>query len=225
MASRRFSHALALFFLLAAGCTVRQVSSNDAGSLRDMGTSSDVSFPDTGPRNDAFASGDVLIGNDVFFVNDAWRRDVGVDAFAPDAFAFADAGPNTPSQSIALARSAIGAVDVYVHDVIVTYVVPAIGTDPAGFFVQADMAGPALFVAVDPTTTTPVLAVGDVVSFHVTMVGVVAMQTRALAIRMLTRTATGMSTAALVQDVTSASDLVSAAGLELYESSMSCESA
>ena len=49
----------------------------------------------------------------------------------------------------------------------VTFVKPTIGNDPAGFFVQAEVAGPALFVKVDPTTLSPVPVVGDIVSFTV----------------------------------------------------------
>ena len=49
-----------------------------------------------------------------------------------------------------------GVIDLPLADVIVTYLRPTtIGTDVAGFFVQEHMAGPAIFVGIDPATLSP----------------------------------------------------------------------
>src|SRR5262249_46390307 len=61
-----------------------------------------------------------------------------------------------------------GALDLPLSDVVVTYLHPLIGTDPAGFFVQEHAGGPAVFIAVDPATLAPAPVVGDRVSFTVT---------------------------------------------------------
>ncbi|MGN6104698.1 MAG: Ig-like domain-containing protein [Kofleriaceae bacterium] len=105
--------------------------------------------------------------------------------------------------------------------VTVTYLKPQIGSttnDPAGFTIQAEQNGPALFVSVDPTTLTPAPAVGDVVSFQITTMGTVAMQRRAQAITGYARTSTGANVAALVQNVSAANDLVTA--LDNYDSEL-----
>ena len=60
--------------------------------------------------------------------------------------------------------------DLPVHGVYVTYTKPPLGADVAGFFVQATAAGPAIFVAVDPTTLPTPVKVGDMVDFEVNAV-------------------------------------------------------
>ena len=78
--------------------------------------------------------------------------DAAVDAAPdapPDAFTGADA--------IAAARATADGtgLSLTIPNVIVTYIKPAIGdptSDPAGFTVQASQTGPALMIAVDPTT-------------------------------------------------------------------------
>ncbi len=146
---------------------------------------------------------------------DAPMIDAGIDA-PTDARADApiDAMP-TPSESIGFVRAANGAVNLPVMNVTVTYIKPVGGTpanDPAGFTVQAVQNGPAVMIAVDPATLTPVPAVGDVVSFTVTNVAVNAMQPRATAITNFTRVSQGADVGALAQDVTAATDLVTALG-------------
>ncbi|MBZ0235510.1 MAG: Ig-like domain-containing protein, partial [Deltaproteobacteria bacterium] len=150
---------------------------------------------------------------------DAPDVDAGIDA-APDAMVDAptDAMP-TPSESIGFVRAASGAVSLPVTDVTVTYIKPVGGTpanDPAGFTVQAEQNGPAVMIAVDPATLTPVPEVGDVVSFTVTNVTVEAMQPRATAITGFTRSSQGADVGALAQDVSAATDLVTA--LDSYDS-------
>jgi hypothetical protein len=58
-------------------------------------------------------------------------------------------------------------VDTTVYRATVTYLKPAVGGEPAGFFLQGEQAGPGLFVAVDPATLVPPPAVGDRVTFEV----------------------------------------------------------
>jgi hypothetical protein len=92
-----------------------------------------------------------------------------------------DAGPTDPDFTYdpnvgkaaleAVHAAPVGAVDLDVEMVRVTMVKPAIDDDAAGFFVQADARGPALFVAQrDGVSVT----VGDVVKLHVAETGHVA---------------------------------------------------
>ncbi|HET7503468.1 MAG TPA: DNA/RNA non-specific endonuclease [Kofleriaceae bacterium] len=100
-----------------------------------------------------------------------------------------------------------------IRGVTVTYVKPLVGSpsnDPAGFTIQAQKPGPALFVAVDPATLSPPAAVGDVVDFTITAKATVARQPRAQAIAGYARSQTGADVGALVQDITAASDVVTA---------------
>jgi hypothetical protein len=114
---------------------------------------------------------------------------------------------------IAEARAAAPAAgaSLAIAGVTVTYLKPAIGNpanDPAGFTIQAQQAGPALFIAVDPATLTPAPAVGDVVSFTITDLAVIAMQPRATAITGFTRDGQGANVSMLAQSVSAATDLV-----------------
>jgi hypothetical protein len=125
-----------------------------------------------------------------------------------------DAMP-TPSESIGFVRAASGAVSLPVSDVTVTYLKPAGANttfDPAGFTVQAVQNGPAVMIAIDPSTLTPAPVVGDVVSFTVTNVAVVDAQPRVTALTGFTRVSQGADVNALVQDVTTATDVGTAVG-------------
>jgi hypothetical protein len=77
-------------------------------------------------------------------------------------------GPNISAQITAVREAANGAVNLPIELALVTYVKPLVGTDPAGFFLQAQKDGAAVFVAVDPATLSPVPTVGDRVSLTVT---------------------------------------------------------
>jgi hypothetical protein len=141
------------------------------------------------------------------------------DARPPDAIE-----PDGPiPDGIAAARATADGTGLAlrIHEVTVTYLKPQIGSttnDPAGFTIQAQQEGPALFVAVDPATLTPPAEVGDVVSFRITELGTVGMQRRALAIEGYTRASTGADVAALAQDLSSASDVVSM--IDSYDSEL-----
>jgi hypothetical protein len=105
-----------------------------------------------------------------------------------------------------------------VKKVAVTYLKPAIGSDVAGFFIQARKEGPALFVAVDPATTTPPLKVGDIVSFNADQTQTTQGRVEAIKISSLQLDGQGYDVSKLVQEVSKAADLVSA--LDAYESEL-----
>lgn len=140
----------------------------------------------------------------------------GDDAAAPDAMV--DATPPadadlSPSGLLRTARMAAdGAVNLPINGAFVTYTKVAVGNDLAGFFVQAEQAGPALFIAVDPSTLTPVPAVGDEVSFDITTMATSGMLRQATAISGLTVDSSANDLSGLVKDVTAATDLITALG-------------
>jgi hypothetical protein len=92
----------------------------------------------------------------------------------------------------------------------VTYAKPAIGTDPGGFFMQAEQAGPALFVVQDPLT----VEVGDEVALTVTDVATSAGLKHVAAFTGLSTLSTGNDVGLLVTDINAATDLVT--GLDGY---------
>jgi len=127
--------------------------------------------------------------------------------------------PADPSAQIAAARCAgDGAASLAIDGAIVTYRRPAVGSAPAGFFVQADQEGPALAVDVDWTTMDPMPMVGDTVSFTITEMGTIFDARNARAIENLTIDDTGFDVTTLIQDVSLAEDLVS--NLDNYESEL-----
>lgn len=101
-----------------------------------------------------------------------------------------------------------GPADVGIVNVYVTYSKPEVGNDGAGFFVQRDPMGPAIFVAVDPATLTPVPAVGDRVDFTVMEVVTTRGLKQAIVIDNLVVNSSGNDLTGLVQDVSDAADLV-----------------
>jgi hypothetical protein len=125
-----------------------------------------------------------------------------------------------PSADIAAARAAPNATGLAldINGAKVTYVKPAVGAEPAGFYLQADPTGPALAVAVDPTTLTPPAAVGDRVQLTVTSMADAGLAREALAITNYTRISSGNDVTALIQDVSDAGDLVS--NITAYESEL-----
>ncbi len=131
---------------------------------------------------------------------------------------------STPSGQIAAARAATDgtALTLPIDGAMVTYIRPAVGNDPAGVFVQAEQAGPALFVAVAPADLDKALAVGDTVSFTVTAKVTQDGQPRATAVTGFTIDASGGDVDALVQDASAATLLVSpaAAPTDDYDSEL-----
>ncbi|MBA3391431.1 MAG: Ig-like domain-containing protein [Deltaproteobacteria bacterium] len=121
----------------------------------------------------------------------------------------------TPSQQIADAKATADGtgLSLPIQNVTITYLKPALGNltnDPAGFTVQAEQNGPAIFVSVDPLTVVPTAAKGDVVSFTITALTTVGGQKRATAISGYTRHSTGANVGALAQNITAATDVVTA---------------
>lgn len=123
----------------------------------------------------------------------------------------------SPSEQLGVVRSVPDATGyaMDVENVLVTYRKPALGNDSAGFVVQADPLGPALFVRVDPATLSPLPAPGDSVSFTVIQVGTDQGRREALTISGWLVHSSANPLAPLVQNVSGATDLVSA--LDEYE--------
>ncbi|MEZ4398522.1 MAG: Ig-like domain-containing protein [Kofleriaceae bacterium] len=156
---------------------------------------------------------------------DAPMVDAGVDApmidAAVDAPPMIDANTGLTSMQIMTVRATADGtgLDLPIAGAIVTYLKPQIGSttnDPAGFFIQAEQPGPALFVAVDPATLTPAAAVGDVVSFSVNGITTLGGLRAVNAITGFARTASGVAIDPLAQNLTAATDVVTA--LDSYES-------
>ena len=125
----------------------------------------------------------------------------------------------TPSERIAAARAAPdGPTTLPIDSARVTFVKPLIGGDPAGFFIQAGSIGPALFIAVDPASVSPVPVVGDKVSFTISAMGTTAGLRQATGISRFTRISQGNSISGFVQDVSTRSDLVT--NVTSYESEL-----
>lgn len=147
--------------------------------------------------------------------------DAAVDAPTDAAVDAATDATPTASEWILFARQAADGTGLTlpIMGATVTYIKPVGGNptnDPAGFTIQASQTGPALMVAVDPATLSPVPVVGDVVSFTITTKTTVAMQPRATAISGFTRDSQGANVGALAQSVSAATDLVTA--LDSYDS-------
>jgi hypothetical protein len=133
---------------------------------------------------------------------------------------FDTSGCLTAADELAVVRQAtsVPPTGLRLSAVYVTYVKPLVGDDPAGFFVQATAEGPALFVAVNPTSLSPVPAVGDRLGLTVRAVATVDGQKRATSVDSLVRESTGYDVSLLSQEVTGVADLVSA--IDSYESEL-----
>ena len=142
---------------------------------------------------------------------------VGTHACAP-------ADTTTPSTEIGNIRgTAPGTgLSLPVDGTIVTYLKPGIGSGidaKAGFFVQAQQTGPAIFVSVDPSTLSPAPAVGDRVTFTVTDLATDGGVVEAQAISNFGIWDGGAHPVdALVQDLSGATDVVT--NLDGYESEL-----
>jgi Bacterial Ig-like domain len=131
-----------------------------------------------------------------------------------------DANPSDQIAAVKMTADSAG-LALPIGYAIVTYLKPATGNllnDPAGFTIQAQKTGPAIFVAVDPATTTPPLVRGDALNFTVTDLVTVGGQKRVTGISGLTRISQGFDVTTLSQDVSAATDLVSA--IDNYDSEL-----
>ena len=131
-----------------------------------------------------------------------------------------DAGSPETSAQIQAARDALDGtgLNLPISGAFVTYVKPLIGSDVAGFFLQSQQGGPALFVAVDPAMLNPAPAPGDKVNLVITDMGTASSLRQATGITEYSRIAQGATVTALVQDVNNVTDLVSS--LSSYESEL-----
>jgi hypothetical protein len=147
--------------------------------------------------------------------------DAGVDAGTDDAGTTVDAG--IPQLEIAQARTNAQqtlTTPVSISSATVTYLKPALGSDPVGFTVQASATGPAIFIAVDPTTLTPAPAVGDSVSFTATTFALLGGLSEVTAVTNWTRLSSGGSVSSLTQDLSAVANIASDGGVDQYESEL-----
>ncbi len=144
--------------------------------------------------------------------SDAGMDDAGMDAGTEDAGTDAgtlDAG-TLLEQQVAQARTNALQALTATQDLTaatVTYLKPAVGAEGAGFFVQASPTGPAVFVAVDPSTLTPAPQVGDTVSFTATTYANVSSFHEVTALTGWSRVSSGGSVTSFTQDLTAATTL------------------
>lgn len=199
---------LALFLMASAGLVLYACSSDDSlapgnkdsgseddsGSSSDGGLGSDGKAPsDGGTTEDA---GDASLNETSLQIQAVKNAAVAFDAGA-------DAGEFTT-------------VSLPIDHALVTFVRPAVGGDPAGFFLQSQKTGPAVFVAIDPATLTPAPVPGDDVSMTVTQVENVVSLHEITEVTGFARNSQGNDIGALLRDVSNATDLVSK--LNNYES-------
>jgi hypothetical protein len=123
----------------------------------------------------------------------------------------ADAGTIEPDPAAsAQITTVLGGTNATIEQVAVTYTKPETGGDSAGFFVQAEQTGPALFVEVDPTAVDPDIVKGDILTFDVTDTDSANDINKATAIENIDYLGSGYDVSQLAQDVSDATDLVSA---------------
>jgi hypothetical protein len=131
---------------------------------------------------------------------------------------FIGRSPSDISNQIAAVRAAAdGAMNRAIDLALITYKKPGIGGDSAGFFLQAEPSGPALFVAVNPDTLNPIPAAGDRVSLVATQKATVNGMVHVTSITGFLRNGSGESMEPMRADVTSV-DLPAA--VNTYESEL-----
>ncbi len=192
----------------------------DAPADAKTDAKADVSAPDSG--NDSGLSStsqqiqDVRDAAAPVVVSDAGSDAASEAGDATVSDAASEAATDAASEAATDGGGGIPVNNLPIDKAIVTYVKAAVGTDPAGFFIQAEKAGPAIFVAVDPTTLSPVPVAGDEVSFKVTAVANVSSLREVVALTGWARSAQGKDLTALLQDISAAANVVTA--LDSYES-------
>ncbi|XXF78081.1 chitobiase/beta-hexosaminidase C-terminal domain-containing protein [Myxococcaceae bacterium GXIMD 01537] len=194
------------------GPLVVTLSCADAGgsSCQDTFFTLDGSTPTTGSTRYTGPLSIVTTATLRFFSTDAAGN---AEASRTQTYTLARGAADTSAQ-IAFVRSTSlpdGAISQAVDYALVTYVKPLTPTDPAGFFLQAEQSGPALFVAVDPATLTPATAPGDRVSLVATQKATVAGQVRVTGISGYTVHGRGENVSTLLRDG-STEDVVSNLG-------------
>ncbi len=190
----------ALAFVFLVGC------SGDDDLIKDSGQDAVIEAPSSDAASDTETSAP-SDASDASDANDASDAPVLTNPTSIEIQAVRVAASQTTDGGIA---------SLPIDNAIVTYTKTLVGNDPAGFFVQAELTGPAIFVAVDPQTLTPVPTPGDQVSFVVTGAQVASGFHEATAIASFTRSAQNIPLEPLLQDVSNATDLVS--NVDGYES-------
>lgn len=117
------------------------------------------------------------------------------------------------AQLFTIRNSPDGSVSLPLSSVMVTYTKESIGADNAGFMVQAETDGPALYIEIDPQSLGA--TAGDLVSFDVLQLNTNQGLKTVTEIAGFTILSSGNSTAGLVQIVTNFTDLFT--NLEFYE--------
>ena len=116
----------------------------------------------------------------------------------------------TASEQIAQARdTADGTVEITIDGAYVTYLKPEVENDPPGFAIQAEQAGPAIYINIDPATLNPQPQVGDEVTFTVTELSTLWGQRHISALEGWTVNSSGFDVSTLVQDITDETDVIS----------------
>lgn len=149
---RRFGFLL-VSMLVFVGCDDDDDDDKRDGSVLTDGAVMDSGTMDAGPRDAA--------------VDDAAVEDGGPEDSGPRPDAGPVGGGEATSAQIQAVREAGGVTDLPIEGAVVTYTKEEIGNDPAGFFLQAEREGPAIFVAVDPASLTPPAERGQVVNLRV----------------------------------------------------------
>jgi hypothetical protein len=131
---------------------------------------------------------------------------------------FIGRSPASISAQIAAVRAAPdGAINQAIDLALVTHVKPPVGGDAAGFFLQAEPSGPALFVAVPASTLNPEPVAGDRVSLLATQKATVNGMVHVMAVTNFLRNGTGESVEPMRTNVTNI-DLPAA--VDTYESEL-----
>ncbi|HVU00798.1 MAG TPA: Ig-like domain-containing protein [Polyangiaceae bacterium] len=202
----------------------------DAGDTSDAGSGGSGSLPDGSASEDAGSGGDVGAGGAGAGGTGAGGADtggaggVGAGGAGTGGVGAGGAGTGgngsgmTTSQQIqdVLDASAGSGLTLPIDGAYVTYTRPAAGSEPSGFFLQAEASGPAIFVALPLSSTNPPLAVGDRVNLLVTATSTLAGLPEVTAATGLTVVASNHAIEPLVANVTTATDLVSS--LASYQS-------
>ncbi|UJR78202.1 lamin tail domain-containing protein [Sandaracinus amylolyticus] len=185
----------------------------DAGRSDSGTTPTEDGGFDAGGEDAGDVDGGDVDGGDV----DGGADDAGTDGGGADA-GTTDGGvmvtdPAATSAQIGAVRAADdGTIDLDIDEAVVTYLKPAVGTDPEGFFLQAQPDGPAVFVAIAAATLTPAPEVGDVVSFTATEVASAQGRRQITMVSGWAVLASGFDVSTLAVDRSAATDLVSALG-------------
>ncbi|GHG85161.1 chitobiase/beta-hexosaminidase C-terminal domain-containing protein [Comamonas sp. JC664] len=142
-----------------------------------------------------------------------------VEQAKQESYVLPDPARQASEQIQAVREAGNGSMNRVIHGAWITYIKEGVGNlanDPAGFFLQAERAGPALFVPVDPLTLSPVPQVGDQVRVTVNAKSVVNGQVRAN-ISNFSVLDRGASVAELLQEVSEV-DVTTDAAVSVYES-------